>query len=337
MKPLVSILIPAYNSEKWIEATLKSALAQTWSKKEIIVVNDGSNDNTHKIVEKYESANLKLINQPNSGACVARNKALSLAQGDFIQWLDADDLLAQDKIEIQLSGSDVNSESRILHSAAWGYFFHRVSQTKFIENNLWKNLSPVEWLQIRLGEGSFIPSHAWLVSRKLTELAGPWDERLKRNQDGEYFCRVVASSEFVKFHANAKCYYRKGNIFSITMKRSKSATESLDLSNNLCVDYLLNLENNEISRIACMKFLQRFVNNIHLGDSIIIKRNQARIKELGGEISPPTESKKFSIFKLIFGKNAARIVKKWFWNIEIILKKIWDKLLSYVSGNEIKY
>ena len=121
------------------------------------------------------------------------------------------------------------------------------------------------------------------------------------------------------------------------MKRSKSATESLDLSNNLCVDYLLNLENNEISRIACMKFLQRFVNNIHLGDSIIIKRNQARIKELGGEISPPTESKKFSIFKLIFGKNAARIVKKWFWNIEIILKKIWDKLLSYVSGNEIKY
>ena len=337
MNPLVSILIPAYNSEKWIRSTIESALAQTWKNKEIIVVDDGSKDNTYNFAKGYESKILKVITQSNSGACVARNKAVSIAQGDFVQWLDADDLLAQDKVELQLSGYDKFANSRVLHSASWGYFYYRPSQTKFNSNGLWQDLSPSEWLRIRLGDGFFIPTVAWLVSRRLTELAGPWDERLKRNQDGEYFNRVVAHSQFVKFHPTAKCYYRKGNIFSISMSRSKSTIESLDLSNNLCVDYLLNLENNEITRDACIKFLQRFLNKIPLGDPKIILKNQKRILELGGEFTFPTETKKFSIFKYVFGKNATRMLKKWLWNLEVTFRRKWDKLLAYLSGEEIKY
>jgi len=337
MNPLVSILIPSYNSEKWIKFTIESALAQTWRNKEVIIVDDGSTDNTFSIAKQYESKILKVISQDNSGACVARNKAFSISQGDFIQWLDSDDLLAHDKIKLQLSESDNNAESKVLHSAKWGYFHYRTSQTKFKRNLLCKDLYPSEWLRIRLGEGFFIPTHAWLVSRRLTELAGPWDERLKRNQDGEYFCRVVACSEFVKFHSASKCFYRKGNIFSISMNRLISSIESLDISNNLCVDYLLNLENNELTRKACTIFLQRFINKIHLGDPKIILKNQKRIIELGGEVTFPTETKKFNIFKYIFGPNAARIVKKWLWNLETTFRNKWDKLLAYLSGEEIKY
>ena len=103
MNPLVSILIPAYNSEKWIRSTIKSALDQTWSNKEIIIVDDGSIDNTYKIAKEYESENVKVFTQKNSGACVARNLAFSYSKGDFIQWLDADDILHSDKISIQLA------------------------------------------------------------------------------------------------------------------------------------------------------------------------------------------------------------------------------------------
>src|SRR3984885_14720915 len=94
VQPLVSIVIPAYNAEKWIADTLRSAIAQTWERKEIIVVDDGSTDQTHAIARQFEAQGVRVVKQENQGASAARNKAFSLSHGDHIQWLDADDLLA---------------------------------------------------------------------------------------------------------------------------------------------------------------------------------------------------------------------------------------------------
>ena len=94
MKQLASILIPAFNAQNWIGGCIESALAQTWSRKEIIVVDDGSRDSTLEIAESYASQDVHVTTHDNCGASSARNRALSLAQGDYIQWLDADDLLA---------------------------------------------------------------------------------------------------------------------------------------------------------------------------------------------------------------------------------------------------
>src|SRR3990170_4942215 len=90
--PLVSVLIPAYNSERWIAETLSSAVAQTWPNKEVIV-DDGSKDRTLEIARTFSSRGVKVVMQANTGAPGARNHALRLAQGDYIQWLDADDVL----------------------------------------------------------------------------------------------------------------------------------------------------------------------------------------------------------------------------------------------------
>src|SRR2546425_6261438 len=102
MQPLVSILIPAYNAEPWIADTIRSALAQTWPRKEIIVVDDGSRDQTLSIARQFASKNVSVVTQENQGASAARNRALALSQGKFIQWLDADDLIAPDKIAKQV-------------------------------------------------------------------------------------------------------------------------------------------------------------------------------------------------------------------------------------------
>jgi glycosyltransferase involved in cell wall biosynthesis len=85
MKPLVSILIPAYNAEQWIAQTLRSALGQTWPRKEIIVVDDGSSDNTAETARRFDSKEVSVVSVENRGAAGARNHAMQLAQGDYIQ------------------------------------------------------------------------------------------------------------------------------------------------------------------------------------------------------------------------------------------------------------
>src|SRR5689334_15167297 len=98
MKPLVSILIPAYNAEQWIPEAIRSACAQSWSRKEIIVVDDGSTDRTLEVARRFASPEVNVVSTSNHGAAAARNHALRLSQGDYIQWLDADDILATDKL-----------------------------------------------------------------------------------------------------------------------------------------------------------------------------------------------------------------------------------------------
>src|SRR6185312_14296624 len=105
MAELVSILIPAYNAERWIRDTMLSAIHQTWTNREIIIVDDGSTDNTLAIARTYESKMVKVVAQQNKGASAARNECLRYAQGDYVQWLDADDILAPDKISEQMKAA----------------------------------------------------------------------------------------------------------------------------------------------------------------------------------------------------------------------------------------
>jgi glycosyltransferase involved in cell wall biosynthesis len=333
MHPLVSILIPAYNSEKWIKATIQSALNQTYKNKEIIIVDDGSTDHTFSIAKQFESNIVKVITQKNQGASAARNKALSLSQGDFIQWLDSDDILSPNKIEIHLTRNSQNPSSRVLYSSAFGLFNYRLKKAKFIPNSLWQNLSPTNWIIEHFNhftDGYWMYPAAWFVSRKLTQLAGAWDERLSLNDDGEYFCRVVAASELVEFHEQALNYYRLGSIFSLSNMRTEKHLLSLNLANNLCVDHLLKIENSDETRKACMTFLQTFVAGIPADKSYIVKDTKNRIIELGGSIPPPSETKKFIFIRKILGYRIAQLIKRWLWNMERLVQMEWDKFMAFL-------
>src|ERR1700730_15716470 len=119
MNPLVSILIPAYNAEPWIVDTVRSALAQTWARKEIIIVDDGSSDETLSIARQFASKTVTVVTQDNQGASAARNKAFGLCQGDYVQWLDADDLLSPNKVASQIEIAETSASRRTLLSSAW--------------------------------------------------------------------------------------------------------------------------------------------------------------------------------------------------------------------------
>src|SRR5437868_1899170 len=243
MKPLVSILIPAYNAERWIADTIQSALAQTWPRREIIVVDDGSRDRTLSIARQFASRDVIVVTQENQGASAARNRALSLSQGDYIQWLDADDVLGANKIAKQMAAAAEYLNKRVLFSAPWGAFMYRVSKAQFSPTSLWCDLSPLEWLLRKMGQNLHMQTATWLISRELTEAAGPWDTRLSLDDDGEYFCRVVLASDEIGFVPDAKVFYRYSGFDRLSsIGRSDRKLESQFLSINLHVSYLCSLE-----------------------------------------------------------------------------------------------
>lgn len=201
-----------------------------------------------------------MVTQPNAGACRARNNTFKLAQGDYIQWLDADDLLDPDKISVQLRSTDEGRDSRTLLTCAWSTFYYRSCKARFIPDSLWADLGPTDWIVTKFRDNVWMNPTVWLVSRRLTELAGPWDGRLNLSgdDDGEYSCKVVAASENVKFISDPRCYYRVGNVGSLNwnMCKSDKSLESLLLSLSLSIQHLRSLDNSERTRIACLKHLE---------------------------------------------------------------------------------
>ena len=246
MKPLVSILIPAYNAEEWIADTIQSAIAQTWHRKEIIVVDDGSTDRTAEVARRFASKEVAVVSKENQGAAATRNHALRLSQGDYIQWLDADDLLAPDKIERQLAALRESDSRRILLSSSWAYFNYRTQRARFVPTSLWQDLSPVEWLLRKMGENLHMQTATWLTSRELTEAAGPWDTRLLSDDDGEYFCRVLLASEGTRFAPEARVFYRITQSSRLShIGASDRKKDAMLVSMKLHIQYLRSLEDSE--------------------------------------------------------------------------------------------
>jgi glycosyltransferase involved in cell wall biosynthesis len=307
MDPLVSILIPAYNSQQWLALTVESALAQTWPRKEIIVVDDGSTDQTLKIAQSFASRGVKVITQKNQGAAAARNTAFASCKGDYIQWLDADDLLAPDKIEAQVRALKEGLTSRTLLSGAWGYFIHRTRKARFIPTALWNDLTPVEWLVRKMGQNLHMQTDNWLISRELTVAAGPWDVRLRRDNDGEYLSRVILASDGVRFVPEARSYYRQAGFTSISyIAGSSRKLESMFLSMNLHMGYLRSLEDSERTRAACIYYIRTWLHEFYPYRLDLADQLKAMIVQLGGEPEEPRLSWKYDWILKLFGWGPAR-------------------------------
>ena len=337
MAELVSILIPCYNAEKWLKETIESALSQTWPNKEIIIVDDGSTDNSLQIAKQYESATVKVISQENKGGSAARNKALEYAQGDYIQWLDADDILAPDKIEKQMVVAQQIGNPKVLLSCSWGQFYYRYWKAKFEPDSLWQNLSPVEWLITKFSEGCWMSNSAWLVSRSLTELAGPWDERLFMDQDGEYSARMVAKSDKIVFVPDAREYVRVSNPGSVGKARSRKALESHFLSQTLCVRHLLGLEDSERTRAACVRLLQRsFGYLLSWTHPDISKKAYDLALELGGTLSEPVLKTRLRVAGALLGQQRAEKMRQLHFALKLsYLGKVGqDTLQSFEARKE---
>jgi glycosyltransferase involved in cell wall biosynthesis len=213
--PLVSILMPVYNAERWVAAAVGSALAQTWPRTEIIAVDDGSTDRSLAALGEIESPAVKVLSQPNAGAAAARNAALQVAQGDFVQYLDADDLLEAHKLERQVRLLQEGPPGRVAVCSTSHFFDGTDPAGGKLDDHgptLGDSDDPVDWL-LRLyglgGNPGMVCVSCWLTPRPVADKAGPWDESLSLDDDGEYFNRVVLASGGVRVTREVGFYYRK--------------------------------------------------------------------------------------------------------------------------------
>ncbi|MGG5488344.1 glycosyltransferase family 2 protein [Gaetbulibacter sp. PBL-D1] len=222
--PLVSIIIPTYNRAHLIGETLDSVLSQTYTHWECIVVDDGSSDNTAEVVGAFVEKDIRFQyhHRPKDrlpGGNAARNYGFELSKGEYINWLDSDDLLSKNKLSEQLKKiinipfsvstckwSRFSTPKRIEFKAKDHIFYRNYYSPQSILNDFGKSKS-------------FMPSHAFLVSRDILGKSGLWNETLKVNQDGEFFVRVIIESSIILFAEYATVYYRISE---------QSSTSSLD-------------------------------------------------------------------------------------------------------------
>lgn len=307
MRPLVSILIPAYNAEEWITYTVQSAVSQTWPRKEIIIVDDGSRDGTWDVVRRLASKQVAVVSTENQGAAAARNHAFALSQGDYIQWLDADDLLARDKIERQLGARNEVHSRRALLSSSWAPFYYRTRRARFIHNSLCQDLSPVDWLLRKMGQNLHMQTGTWLTSRSLAEAAGPWDTRLVTDDDGEYFCRVLMASEGTHFVSDTGVFYRASPSSRVSyIGVSDKKKEALFLSMKLHMGYLRSLEDSERVRRACLTYMQTWYDTFYPERQDLVRELNSIASRLQGRLEAPRLRSKYAWIKPIFGWSAAK-------------------------------
>jgi glycosyltransferase involved in cell wall biosynthesis len=335
MKTLVSILIPAYNQEEWIADTIRSAIAQTWQRKEIIVVDDGSRDRTAEVARRFASKDVAVVSTGNQGAAAARNHALRLSQGDYIQWLDADDLLAPDKIERQLVALREVDGRRTLLSGAWGSFNYRTNRARFTPTSLWQDLSPVEWLVKKMGENLHMQTATWLTSRELTEAAGPWDTRLHVDDDGEYFCRVLLASSGTRFVPAAKVFYRMTPSSRLShIGTSDKKKDAMLLSMKMHIQYLRSLEESERVRKACLAYMQTWYDNFYPERPDIVAELQSLATQLQGRMEVPSLRWKYAWMKPVLGWKAAKMSQMALPQLKAHLIRRWDRAMHRLETPE---
>lgn len=187
VKGLVSTIIPVYNRHVLLRRAVESVLQQTYRPIEIIIIDDGSNDGTEKVVDEIHREHpdkIYVIHQENAGPGVARENGRKAAKGEFIQYLDSDDILLPQKFELQVGGLIANPDC--------GISYGKLRHHQLPPDVPWKQTGE----KIEFMFPAFLKQRCWstpapLYKREVTDAAGTWTN-LRQEEDWEYDCRIAA-------------------------------------------------------------------------------------------------------------------------------------------------
>lgn len=281
---LVSVCIPCYNAERYIEDTLMSLLSQSYPSIEIIVVDDKSSDNSFTIVETYARRNSTIVLEKahRKGAAAARNQAYSKSKGDLVVFLDADDLINPNFIAAQVEL--LKDRQDCVSISNWGRFFNNDLKTFKIDNQvIQRDLSFHEWIIGYWTEYKHTtPPGRIMIPRRIIEIAGGWNEALSLNDDFDFFTRIFLNCNTILYNNNALFYYRSG-IGGLSASVSNQAYESYYAALNLSLNAVLaKFPNDALIKKACANLWQMFIYHAYPEVRSLRLQASAAIKDLGG-------------------------------------------------------
>ncbi|MEM9532109.1 MAG: glycosyltransferase family A protein [Pseudomonadota bacterium] len=280
--PRVSVVVPCYNAGPALAPCLASILGQSVAELELILVDDGSTDGAVKAaLEQHPDERIKLLQQSNSGAAAARNRGLAAARGAWINYVDADDLLAPDKLAQQLTYLAQYPEYAIIGGAWMRFTSDPPPAFTNPGDALWEPLDAVTWQVRALTQNLMIQPAAWLLSRDLATRAGGWREDLSLNDDGEYFARVMLAAGRVGFCVGARSFYRSGTDRSLSAGRGRRHFESAEAALTAIEMALREAEDSTRVQAALATAFSRLAVESYPYHSVVSGRCQGRARELG--------------------------------------------------------
>jgi len=306
--PLVSICMPAYNVGSYISESIKSVIDQTYKNWELIIVDDGSIDNTLAIANKYASEQIRIISQKNKGASAARNNAFLNSTGTYIKFIDADDLINPGMLESQVTLALHNNDCLI--TSKWGRFTNNdVSTFKLSPEECWQTLPSQQWLCMSWKTGRPMTQCAmFLLPRPIVEKAGLWDETLSLIDDFDFFTRVILNSKKIIFDDSSILYYRSGNGSLSNLATDagiRSAFKSIDQATKCLLQYDVKPE----ALIACANVWQQFIYDMYPRFPEYIAIAEKTVKELKGSDLPFQSGGYTKVLTKIIGWKASKKIK----------------------------
>ena len=316
----VSVIIPVYNAASILVGSIKSILKQTYPNIELIIIDDSSTDESFAIAKSFEGDAVKVLQQKNAGAAVARNTGLAVATGTYIQFLDVDDYLTVDKIEKQMA--ELAGRINVIAVCNYASFINddEIEGLKADDQSsfIYSSDIPSDFLINLLGangfSSNFIQTNCWLVPRAIIDKSGPWRNYKCPDDDGEFFSRVILASKGIVYVPNILNFYRRQNsIDKLSSNLNNKYVQNTLLTIDLKYQYLVAKHNSlNLNKAFARQYLDFAVYNYPLNklfSNIALKR-YSKFKQhvdlplLGG--------KWIEMAKWIFGWRIIRLFKHYF-------------------------
>lgn len=205
-EPLVSIIIPCHNGAPTVGQTIDSALAQSYSRKEVVVVDDASADASWDVISEYGDAVIAIRNDRLRGACYSRNRGAALASGEFLMFLDADDRIEPNTIAALVD--TMGAQDASLAAADWRFLMKSDGGWAAVDSGFSREPPGGDFVRAWLS-GWYIPPCALLWRKTAFDATGGWDESLTANQDGDLVLRALLNGARIEQASGGLGLYRK--------------------------------------------------------------------------------------------------------------------------------
>ncbi|NMN35335.1 glycosyltransferase family 2 protein [Pedobacter sp. SG918] len=312
MTDLISIVIPVYNTENFLKDAIESILRQTYSNKEIIIIDDCSTDKSFEIAKSYESDIVKVFKMPqNSGQSAASNYGITKSKGSFIKLFDADDLMNKEHLMDQYLA--IKHQPSHIAAGQIKRFFNNDLNTALHEPLAnWSNLSPLEWLLIDNGKGlGMMQCGMFLIPREILVQSGYWDTSISMMNDFEFFPRLLFLSEKIIFTEKALVYYRSGNKGSLSNHLSDKALESAHQALIKTSNLILSKETSKRSAQILAMYWSDWAYIFYGLNAELYKSAVSEYKKLTGKEYSPKNSGYTKISDLIIGWKLTKKIKNY--------------------------
>jgi glycosyltransferase involved in cell wall biosynthesis len=303
MDPLVSIIIPCFNAKRWVAEAIQSSLGQTYQPIEVIVIDDGSTDQSLEVIRSFGDT-IKWESSANRGGNAARNRGIALSQGEHIQFLDADDYILPEKIGRQVACLESTGADVVYGD--WRHQHHEADGSTWLEDVAVSGTQ--EDILASLLSGWWVAPVAVLLRRKAVVQIGGWDESLKAAQDTDLMIRLAMAKPRFQYQPGCESIYRRyGNVTVGTSQPARWLENHLKVLDKASAELARGnrLTANYGHALAVSYF--RLARGLFDLDRSAYDRAMARVFQLEPQFQPPGSILYKTVRRLFGFKGAERV------------------------------